>query len=190
MAKALKRMMVAEYTRALESSDSVIILDPGPMSVEHAEAFRKDLREQAGGARFKLVHNRTARRALAETFYAGDPEALTEVLRGPSGVVYGGESAIQVAKVVRDWKRKFKALNIKGGVADGEVLDATAVAEMADLPGLDELRAMLLSAVQGSARGIAASLQGVYGGLARVLQARIDEQGGDGGEEGAAEDAS
>ncbi len=189
MAKALKRMMVAEYTRDLESSDAVIILDPGPMSVENAEAFRRDLHEDAGGARFKLIHNRTARRALEQTFYGENPEALKDILRGTSGIVYGGESPIAIAKVLREWKRKFKPLTVKGGVADGEFLGAQDVQELADLPGLPELRGMLLAAVIGSARGIAASLQGVYGGLARVIQARIDEEGGATDEGGEAEEA-
>ena len=178
MSKALKHMMVAEYTRDLQDAGAVIILDPGPMSVEKSEAFRKDLREQAGGARLKIIHNRTARRALEETLYGEQPEALDEPLRGRSAIVFGGESPILVAKVVRDWRRKFKALKVKGGVALGEILDANGVAELADMPSLPELRGMLASAIIGSARGIAASLEGVYGGLARVIQAHIDEQGG------------
>ena len=178
MAKALKRMMVSEYEQALEQVDGVLIVDPGPMSVETVEAFRKDLREQAGGARFRLIHNRTARRALIERFYKDSPDVLDEALSGPSAIVFGGEGPIPIAKVVRDWKKKFKPLSVKGGVAEGEVLDAVGAAGLADLPGADELRGMLLSAVIGSARGIASSLQAVYGGLARVMQARIDEEGG------------
>ena len=177
MAKALKRMMVAEYTRDLESASGVIIFDPGPMTVESTEAFRKDLREQAGGARFKVIHNRTAQRALGETLYSDDPSALDDVLRGRSAIAFGGDGVIPIAKVLRDWKKKFKPLSLKGGVADGEILDAEGVSVLADLPGIPQLRGMLAGAIIGSARGIAASLQGVYGGLARVIQARVDEAG-------------
>ncbi len=180
MAKALKRMMVSEYEQALDGLDGLLVVDPGPMSVEKAEALRKDLREQAGGARFRLIHNRTARRVLLEQFYKDSPELLDEMLSGPSAIVYGGEGPIPIAKVVRDWKKKFKPLSVKGGVAEGEVLDAAGAAGLADLPGADELRGMLLSVIIGSARGIAGSLQAVYGGLARVLQAHIDEAGGEG----------
>ncbi len=40
------------------------------------------------------------------------------------------------------------------------------------------LLGMLLAAVQGSARGLAVSVNGVGAGLARCLQARVDEAGG------------
>ncbi len=180
MAKALKRMMVEEYVSDLGQTRNLIIVDPGPMSVENAEAFRRDLREQAGGAVFQLVHNRTVRRALEETVYRGHEDALSPLLKGQSAVLYGGEGAIPIAKVVRDWRRRFKPLTVKGGVADGEVLDAATVEGLADLPGLPQLRGMLLGAVLGSARGLAASLQAVYGGIARVLQARIEEAEGAG----------
>ena len=177
-------MMVAEYKVDLEDQSGVIIFDPGPMSVESTEAFRKDLREQAGGARFKLVHNRTAQRALGETLYSDDPSALDEVFSGRSAIAWGGDGVIPIAKVLRDWKKKFKPLSLKGGVAEGEILDAESVVLLADLPDLPQLHGMLAGAIIGSARGIAASLQGVYGGLARVIQARVDESGeGEGSDE-------
>ena len=34
MAKALKQMMVAEYERELDGLDGLILIDPGPMTVE------------------------------------------------------------------------------------------------------------------------------------------------------------
>ena len=101
---------------------------------------------------------------------------LEEVLRGPSAIVYGGDGPIPIAKVLREWKRKFKPLRVKGGVAEGEVLAAGEVDGLADLPDMPQMRGMLLSTVLGPARGIAGSLQAVYGGIARALQARIDQE--------------
>jgi large subunit ribosomal protein L10 len=178
MAKALKQMMVREYEEALQGLTSVLIVDPGNMTVESVQAFRRDLREKAGGARAKRVHNRTARRALLEHLFADDPQALAAALKGPSTIVFGGDGAISIAKVVREWRRKQKDLRLKAGVAEGEVLAADDLERLADLPGMPQLRAMLLSTVLGSARGIAGSLQAVYGGIARALKARIDKEGG------------
>lgn len=184
MAKALKQMLVSEYGEALADVDGVVILDPGPMSVEKTQAFRRDLREKAGGAVMRVIHNRTGRLALKERLYADHPEVLDEVLTGTSAVVYGGDGPISIAKVVREFKKKFKPITVKGAVSDGEVLvdeDLDGLADMPDLPGV---RSMLLSTILGPARGIAASLEGVYGGLARVLKARNDAAGGteDGGD--------
>lgn len=177
MAKALKRMIVAEYEQTLDAVDGLILFDPGPMTVETNQEFRRDLREKAGGAEMRVIHNRTARIALKSRFEE-DPAVLEEALVGPSAVVFGGDGPIPIAKVLRDWRKKFKKLRLKAGVADGEVLRAAEVDELADLPGVPQLRGMLLSAVIGSARGIAASLHEVYGGIVRAVQAHVDQDGG------------
>jgi large subunit ribosomal protein L10 len=180
MAKALKEMMVREYEEALDGEDSVLIVDFGNMTVETVQAFRRDLREKAGGAIAQLVHNRTARQALSKGLFSDDPAVLAGVLRGPSAIVYGGDGAIPIAKVVREWRRKQKDMRLKGGVAYGEVLGDEDLEHLADLPGVPQLRAMMLSAILGPARGIAGSLQAVYGGIARALKARIDKESGGG----------
>jgi large subunit ribosomal protein L10 len=190
MAKELKRMIVAEYERELEGLDGLILIDTGPMTVETNQQFRRELAEKAGGARLHIIHNRTGRLALTETLYGEKPEALDEILVGPTAIVYGGDGPIPIAKVLREWRRKFKKLKVKGGVSEGEVLAAKEVEGLADLPDKDQMRGMLLSTVLGPARGIAGSLQAVYGGIARALKARIDQgadesegqQSGTGGE--------
>ena len=158
-------------------------------TVETTMAFRTDLREKAGGARLRVIHNRTARVAMDRLGYADEAGELAGVLVGPSAVVFGGDGPIPIAKVVKDWQRKFRALKVKAAVADGEVLVGKEALALADMPDLPQLKAMLASALI-SARGIASSLQAVYGGLARALQARVDQDGGESGENGGSEEGS
>ena len=178
MAKVLKEMLASQLEADLQDSSGLMVLDPGPMTVETTMAFRTDLREKAGGARLRVIHNRTARVAMDRLGYADDAGDLAGVLVGPSAVVFGGDGPIPIAKVVKDWQRKFKKLKVKAAVADGEVLVGKEAMALADMPDLPQLKAMLASALVSSARGIAGSLQAVYGGLARALQARVDQDGG------------
>ncbi len=183
MAKELKRLLATQLESALVDADAgLLVLDPGPMTVENVQEFRKDLREKAGGAKLRVIHNRTAKLALKRRYFedADTVEDLEAMLKGPTAVVYGGDGPIPCAKIVRDWRKKFKPLTLKGAVADGELMDASDAATLADMPGLTELKGMLLSAIIGSPRGIATCLSGVYGGLARCLQARIDKSSEDG----------
>lgn len=182
MAKVLKQMLASQLEADLKDSSGLMVLDPGPMTVETTMAFRKDLRERAGGARLRVIHNRTARVALDRLGFTDEEGALATILVGPSAVAFGGDGPVPIAKVVKDWQKKFKALKVKAAVADGEVLmgdEASALAEMPDLP---QLKGMLAAALISSARGIAGSLQAVYGGLARALQARVQQVGGEGEE--------
>jgi large subunit ribosomal protein L10 len=174
MAKTLKRMIVQSYERDLGDARGVILLETGPLTVERNREFRRDLREKAGGARLRVIHNRTARRALGR-LWAGRESDLDAILSGPSAMVFGGAGPGPIAKVLRDWRRKLKTLRVKGGVADGEVLDGKGVDLLADLPDLPQIRAMLLTAILGPARGVAAALQAAYGGIARATQARVEK---------------
>lgn len=178
MAKALKRMMAGQLEASLQDATGVLILETGPMTVENSMALRADLREKAGGARLRIVHNRTARIAMRNRWFGEASADLGAMLKGPTAIAYGGDGPIPIAKVVRDWKRKWKPLRVKGAVADGELLLEQDAAGLADMPDLPQLRGMLLGTVMGAPRGIAVSLSAVYGGLARCLQARVDQADG------------
>src|SRR5688572_14357354 len=101
--------MIATYEADLAVSKNLVVLDPGSMTVEKTQEFRRDLRDKAGGARMRIVHNRTVARVL-NPLYAGNEKALEAVLAGPSALVIAGESLGPVARVLRDWKRKHKPL--------------------------------------------------------------------------------
>ena len=176
-------MLAAQLEADLQDSPGVLVIDPGPMTVETVQAFRTDLREKAGGARMRVIHNRTAVYAFDTLF--DDTEALKTELRGTSAVAFGGDGPIPIAKVIKEWQKKTKELKVKAAVADGEILLGPEAAALADMPDLPQLKSMLAAALIGSARGIAGSLQAVYAGIARAIQARIDEsEGGDGAAEG------
>lgn len=183
MAKALKLMLASQLEDAIQTTDAggLLLIDPGNLTVAAAEEFRTDLREQAGGARLRIIHNRTARAAFKNMYQSEeqDLEELSSLLKGPSAVVYGGSGPIAIAKVVRDWRKKKKDMALKGAFADGEFMNPHDAEALADMPDLTQLKGMLASAIIGSARGIAVSLSAVYGGIARCLQARVDKEGGD-----------
>jgi large subunit ribosomal protein L10 len=181
MAKALKTMLADQLQTELESSSGLMVIDTGSMTVHATEAFRHDLREQAGGATLRIIHNRTAKVALRRLYKtdAEPMEGLDDMLRGENAVVYGGDGPISIAKVVRDWKRKHKKLAVKGAIADGEFMRQEDAVNLADMPDLQQLKGMLAGLVISSGRGIAASLAGVYGGIARCIQAKVDAEGGE-----------
>ena len=45
MARALKLMLIAGYEKDLGGANNLILVDPGPMTVETNRAFRRDLRD-------------------------------------------------------------------------------------------------------------------------------------------------
>ena len=170
MVQEIKQTMADELRGQLESSRNLLVIGLTTMDAGENHALRTTLRSY--GARLRVIHNRTSRFALDEArkdlaaLFVG-PTALTLVdLEDPDMVV--------IAKTLVDAEKR-KRLEVRGGFVDGEVLDRAGVRFLAQSPDKPTLRGMLAGVVVGSARGLAVSLKGVGEGLARCLQARIDQ---------------
>ena len=74
--------------------------------------------------------------------------------------------------------KKAGKVAIQGGLFEGALLGADEAKALADLPGKEELRGMMLSALIGPARGLVGLLAAPGGSLARVVQAKVDRDGG------------
>ncbi len=83
------------------------------MKVSQATALRKSLRTQ--GASLKVVKNRLALRALAESV----PAELRPAFRKPTAVAYTSADPIALAKTVKEFAASTKAIALKGGLVEG-----------------------------------------------------------------------
>ena len=170
MVQEIKLTMAEELRGDLEASPNVLVVGLTALDAGENHALRNTLRSY--GARLRIIRNRTTRFALDEArkdigaFFVG-PTALTLVAQEDPDMVV-------IAKTLVDAEKK-KRLEVRGGYVDGEVLDQAGVRFLAASPDKPTLRGMLAGVVAASARGLAVSLRGVGEGLARCLQARIDQ---------------
>ena len=161
------RQLSAEFARA----EGMVIVSLNGLTVEETENLREALAE--GGVRLRMVRNRLASLALKSRGL----ELGAEVLAGNVACAWGSsEDTIKIAKAVRkalrarDPKKKGK-LAFRGGFFEGNPLDARSAEALAELPGRDELRAMLLGLLSGPARSLATLLNAPGSSLARVIDA-------------------
>ena len=169
MAKALKHMLASQLQADIKDSPGLLVVDPGGMTVESSMAFRRDLRENAGGAKLRIIHNRTARVAFANLKYKDENDSLAATLTGANAIIYGGDGPISIAKIVRDWRRKEKQLEVKAAVADGEVLPEEDAKNLADMPSKEDLLTKLAYLLQSPIRRLAVALNSPVQNLASVL---------------------
>jgi large subunit ribosomal protein L10 len=165
------RRLSDEFARA----EGIVVVGLNGLTVQETEGLRDALAE--GGVRLRMVRNRLARLALEKRGLA----VGSELFAGNVACAWGSsEDAIRVAKVVAkavrtgDPKKKGK-LAFRGGLFEGNLLDARSAAALAELPGKEELRAQLLGLLSGPARSLATLVQAPGASLARALQARIDK---------------
>ena len=128
-----KVAIVTEVKERLEQSSSVLVTEYRGLSVKALADLRRSLRP-VGGA-YKVYKNTLVRRAASD---AGVD--IAEHLLGPTALTFAestpeGEAAdiVSVAKVLKDFSKTNPELIIKGGLLDGEPIDASGVAKLAEL---------------------------------------------------------
>ena len=161
MAKVeLKQPIVAEISEAIKDAQSVVLVDYRGLTVEQDTALRKQLRE--AGVTYKVYKNTMMNFAFKGT----DFEALAPYLEGPSAIAISTTDATAPARILAKFAKDAKKLEIKAGVVEGNVYDATGMQAISQIPSRDELISKLLG-----------SLQSPITNFARVMN-QLAEKGG------------
>jgi large subunit ribosomal protein L10 len=144
-----KELLVQEIADRLTRSKGTVITDYRGLNVAESTELRKQLRE--AGIEYRVLKNTLARRAASSI----ELEALTEYLAGPTAIAFSFDDPIRPAKILNDFARTHKALQLKGGVVEGRIVDALEVTALATLPSREGLLSMLLSVLQAPMRNMA-----------------------------------
>ena len=123
-----------------------------------------------------MVKNTLTTRAANEV----DLPELAQYLAGPTAIAFGFDEPVSAAKILNEFARTHKALEIKGGVLEGRVIGVEEVRALADLPSREQLLGMVARAMQGPIAGMAIALSGVIRGLAYALNAVREQKEGAG----------
>ena len=166
-----KEALVAEIKGKLEGSAGVILADYRGLSVKALQQLRRGLRE--AGAETRVYKNSLATIAVKE---AGLPEDLNAMLVGPTVFVFTGDDPVAPAKVMPTFAKEFPALDIKGGLVEGSLVDAAGMAAVAALPSREERLAKMLGTMLNPMSGLVRVLNGPAGAFARVVQAIADQK--------------
>ena len=138
----LKQPVVAEISEVIKDAQSVVLVDYRGLTVEEDTELRKQLR--AAGVTYKVYKNTMMNFAFKGT----DFEGLAPYLNGPSAMAYSTSDATAPARVIAEFAKKAKALEIKAGVVEGNVYDAKGMEAIASIPSRDVLISRLLGSMQ------------------------------------------
>jgi large subunit ribosomal protein L10 len=167
MNREQKAAAIAEIVDQIKESDAVFAVDFRGISVPQAADVRTRLRD--ADASFRVVKNTLTERAADE---AG-AEALKPLLEGPTALTFVRGDAALAAKAIATFNRETQLLTFKGGLLDGDTLDAEQIIAISRLPAREvlygQLVGMVASPITGLARGLNALLSGVAIALNEVL---------------------
>jgi len=166
-----KKAVVSEVGAELARAQAVIVAEYRSLPVGDMTALRAKAR--GAGVYLRVLKNTLARRAVAETPFAG----LTDKLVGP--LAYGiSPDPVALAKVLHEFSREHDKLVIKAGAMPNYVMSAKDVASLATMPSREQLLAKLMGTMQAPIAKLAQTLNEVPAKFVRTLAALRDKQAG------------
>jgi len=165
MARPEKVAEVATIAAKLGAAQSTVLADFTGLSVEQMTIFRSQCRSR--GVECRVVKNRLAKLAADEV----DLPILKDHLTGPTALIFGPDSQVEPAKVVVDFAKDNEAMQVKGGLIDGNYLTPQEVVALSSVPSRDELIAKMMGSIQSPLTGLAYALNGVMAALTRAIDA-------------------
>lgn len=170
MTRARKATEVTTISEKLGKADAAFLVDYKGLNVEEMTSLRKKLHPI--DSEIKVVRNTLAKIALKE-----HPEIdghLSDQLTGTNALVFAYGDASASAKTLAEFAKDAEELEMKFGVMDGKALDADQIKYLATLPGIDELRAMMLGVLTAPMSKFMGTLEAAPQGFVRVLNAYKD----------------
>ena len=145
-----KANVVSEITEVAKNNASFILFDYRGLTAEETAELRRLLREN--NSEYKVWKNTLAKRALDSLNLD-----LAECLNGPSAMAYSTDSVAPI-KTLSDFAKDHPALEIKGGIVDGEVTSLEVIKQLASLPSREGLLTMLAAGLIGTVKDLSIAL--------------------------------
>ena len=169
MSKPVKDMITEELQSRYAGMDNALWIEVVGVNGVTTNQIRGALRESE--VRLEVVKNSLFKRAIGD----GPLKPLAEALTGPAAIVTGGESLIDVAKMVEAWVPKAKGIKLRGAVLEGEWLDESRVAGLARMPTKRDLQAKMAAIILSPGGNVAAAALSGGANIAGCLKALAEK---------------
>jgi large subunit ribosomal protein L10 len=167
--RAEKEEKVRGIAERLSASTAAVLTDYRGLSVNEAAELRAALGEV--DTRFTVVKNSLTLLAVKEAGLEG----LAEFVDGPTAIAFILGDPVAGAKGLVDAARRLPVLEVRGGVAEGRILTADQIRELAALESREALLAKLAGLGRMQLTRTAWMLQALQGRFLAVLQALKDK---------------
>ncbi len=169
LTRAKKTEKISQLASELEHSTSAIVGTFAGLTASKDFELRKAVRG-AGGS-YHVVKNKLAARAGEGTKI----EAALKGLKGVSSVAYTSGDPVALAKALATWVKDNAEFTFKLGIVDGKVITVQEIAELANMPGKEELFSKLLFLIQSPAQRLATVINATGRDLAVVINQGVEK---------------
>lgn len=138
----VKAQKVQEIREKMEKAKSLVLVNYQGINVEQDTELRSTLRKN--NVEYKVYKNTMVTRAAQELGIEG----LEQYLEGPVSIAFGYDDETTAAKLIADFAKASKKLEIKGGYVDGKVYDAELMNQLAKIPAKEVLIGKFLGSIK------------------------------------------
>lgn len=175
LTRAQKEEQVADLKEKFGRASCVYVADYRGLDVEAANDLRRKIRAAGeGDFEYRVMKNTVLRLAAGST----PVEGIASHFQGPTAIAISFGDPVGLAKVLTDFSKEHEVFQLKGGVLEGDAIEAADIAKLATLPSLDQLRGKLIGLIQAPATKLVRLLAEPGAQIARVLGARGRQEGG------------
>ena len=153
--REIKEAKVSEIKEKMEKAQGIIFAKYQGLTVEEDTELRKALRE--AGVEYKVYKNTLTTLAAKELGFDG----IVDALEGPLSVAFGYEDPTVPAKVLNDFAKNHKKLELVAGIVQGEIFDEAKVKQLATIPSREVLIAKLLGSFKAPLSNLAYLLNAI-----------------------------
>ncbi len=167
-----KSQAIDDLRDRIDRATAVLITEYRGLKAQDMHKLRRALRE--AGLEYKVVKNTLLRRAAAGTY----AERAANDVSGPIGVVFAYGEAAAAAKLITEKAKELDKLNLKWGTIAGSYFVAEQIAEIAKLPGRQEMLGQVVATIHSPVTNLVSTLHSIPQRLLGVLQAYAEQQAG------------
>ncbi len=165
-----KKALVKEVNAVAGDSVTAVAAEYRGLSVSEMTVLRKEARD--AGVYLRVVKNTLARRAVEGT----DFECMKDTLKGPILLAFAKDDPGAAARVIKNFAEGHDALQAVSLSVGGQLLPGSDLTKLAELPTLDQARAMLLGVMVAPMGTLVRTLAEPSAMLARTLSARGSQE--------------
>ncbi len=158
-----KSQEVSELTEQIGKASNAFLIDFKGITVPQVTELRRQVRQ--ANSDYVVVKNTLALIALKDSPIINMKEKFT----GPTAIAFNSTDAVVLAKALTRFAKDVPAVQFKGALLDGQVVQASEIQNIANLPSREELVSRLLFLLQSPIRGLVTVLSANIRNLAVVI---------------------
>ena len=165
--KKVRELMVKEIKDVLTENKGVIFSSVDRIKAADIDKLRKTMRQ--AGSRYLIVKNKLAQIALEEVKIDGLTDTVKEKKTLGIGIIK--EDPVQIAKLLMEFAKKNKGFSVSNGYLDGRSMEAERVKALSELPGREQLLAMVVGMMNAPISSFVGVLSSVLRSVLYALNA-------------------